>query len=148
MERDVERAMRIIKAAGPQCVEEMLKLFPVLRHTGGGRRGFEMGAFEARFKIEQQDEWRRWRQETPLIPMQPGWIMKPLPPFAGAIVRFSMGREGSDNRASVYLDCYDRLGYMGSPYWEVYPVDGDVGRCLMHEVDELIRLIQESLNGR
>ena len=34
---------------------------------------------------------------------------------------------------------------MPGPYWEVYPVDGDNRRCSINDVDELVKLIEQSL---
>ena len=52
---------------------------------------------------------------------------------------------------SCYLDCYDELGYYGSPYCEIYPYtyeDGttDVFRCDMEDTNTLIMKIEEELN--
>jgi hypothetical protein len=44
---------------------------------------------------------------------------------------------------SVYLDCYDRIGFFGAPYWEVYPYHGDVGRCRMADIDKLLEMIAD-----
>jgi len=45
---------------------------------------------------------------------------------------------------SIYLDSHDRLGCVGEPYWEVYPCDGDTGRCLKAEIAELLKLIESA----
>lgn len=93
------------------------------------------------YKFEDAMEWRKWIRQIPFIPLKADWKIAPLPPFGGAVARFRVllpdGRE-----KSIYLDCYDSLGFVGEPYWEVCPSNGDVGRCLMSEVDELVHLIE------
>ena len=98
-----------------------------------------------RYKIEDAEGWREWGDKIPALQFDPEWMVKIIPPFTGAMVRF-MVRSG-DKTASVYLDCHDSLGCMGEPYWEVYPIDGDTGRCLMAETDELMALIRQSIEA-
>lgn len=97
-----------------------------------------------RYKIEMEEKWREWSRNIPAISFDAGWAVKVIPPFAGAMARFIVEKDGKT--ASVYLDCYDSLGYVGKPYWEVYPVDGDTGRCLMNETDELLALIRRAID--
>jgi hypothetical protein len=93
------------------------------------------------YKIEEKDDWRGWLHKIPFIPVKPGWLIQPCPPFSGAVARFRV--KLPDGRVkSVYFDGYDRLGFMNAPYWEVYPVEGDCGRCMQDEVDKLIELIE------
>jgi hypothetical protein len=94
-----------------------------------------------RYKIEASEDWHQWITKLPFIPFPAGWQVKVIPPFAGAIARFQV-KLPDDRVKSIYFDAYDRLGFVGSPYWEVYPVLGDVGRCLMDDVTELLRLIE------
>jgi hypothetical protein len=71
------------------------------------------------------------------------------PPFSGAIVRFRVSLDGLyDNETSVYLDAWNRIGYMGEPYWEVYPYQGDVGRCAMNDTAKLLEMIDESIKSQ
>lgn len=99
---------------------------------------------QSRSYIESRDEWRKWSGQIPAIPMRPDWSFKPLPPFAGAVARFNICI--GEAWVSVYLDCYDKLGWVGEPYWEVYPVQGDTRRVLMNDVEELANVIDEALN--
>lgn len=94
------------------------------------------------FEVEKIQEYEKWctTDEIPSINFHEEWDVTIIPPFAGAIVRFRI-----NNRVSVYLDCYDRLGYYGSPYWEVHPVDDDVARCDMKDVGTLMSLIETGL---
>lgn len=94
-----------------------------------------------RYKIEEEMEWRKWMKRIPAIPAKDGWKIKPLPPFGGAVARFRVELPSGESK-SVYLDCYDNLGCVGEPYWEVYPVGDDVSRCLIDEVDQLVNLIE------
>jgi hypothetical protein len=101
-------------------------------------------SMQAQALIESKQEWRKWTKEIPFIPVKPDWMFKPLPPFGGAVARFNIGI--GEAWVSVYLDCYDKLGWVGEPYWEVYPVKGDTYRCSMNDVDELSNVIDEALN--
>ena len=96
-----------------------------------------------RTELETSDEWRRWAETTPFIRFPPEWEVRIVPPYGGAIARFYV-RYG-DNQCSVYLDCYNRLGYFGAPYWEVYPIDNDTARVPMEDVPGLLELIRQSL---
>lgn len=87
----------------------------------------------------------KWGKEIPFIKFNPKWEIQITPPFAGAVVRFRVKYKNAD--VSIYLDCYDALGYVGEPYWEVYPdTTGDCFRCLMNETDLLLKAIQESID--
>ena len=106
----------------------------------------DMGDLENRYRIEKKDEWRKWMEEIPYIQFPANWSIKIIPPFTGAIVRFRAKLGKKD--VSIYLDCYDRLGHFGSPYWEVYPYQDDIGRCGIDEVGELLRMIKDTLEGK
>lgn len=91
-------------------------------------------------------EWDKWIRQIPKLQFEPDWNVTIIPPFCGAIVRFYI--EKGNNRVSVYLDCYDVLGYFGSPYWEIYPdVAGDNARFAIGETTQLLDAIRESLNA-
>ena len=94
---------------------------------------------------EKAYEARAWCDKIPFIPFKQGWLVKVIPPFAGAVARFLVSRDGK-TYTSVYLDCYSQLGFCDSPYWEVYPYDGDTFRCDMNEVNSLVDAIECSLN--
>lgn len=96
-----------------------------------------------RYDIEAEQDWRGWVDKIPAIQFDAGWKVQVIPPFSGALARFRV--TVGDKTVSVYLDGYDALGYFGEPYWEVYPVDGDVGRCAMEDTDELLSLIRKSI---
>lgn len=96
-----------------------------------------------RCNIEADQDWRGWIGKIPAIQFDPGWKVQVIPPFAGALARFQV--TVGDKTASVYLDGYEALGCFGEPYWEVYPVGDDVGRCAMAETDELLDLIRQSI---
>ena len=103
-------------------------------------------AFEktvARLKIEGEEDWLTWRDKIPAIQFDADWQVKVIPPFSGAMVRFLI-LKGS-KQASIYLDCYDVLARVGHPYWEVYPVADDVGRCDIDDIEQLLVLIRRAL---
>jgi hypothetical protein len=94
--------------------------------------------------MEEIEKWREWSVKIPAIALKPGWKIKVVPPFSGAISRFRIIDSDGDE-VSIYLDCFDRLGCFGEPYWEVYPYQDDVGRCMMADTDELVRMIEVGL---
>jgi hypothetical protein len=94
-------------------------------------------------EVDQQA--REWVEKIPDISFPEGWLVRPMPNWAGSMVRFLVTKEGLKDRVSVYLDCYERIGCYGEPYWEAYPVGDDVARCAMNDVDGLIEMIGEGL---
>jgi hypothetical protein len=104
---------------------------------------------ELTYAIEEAYEWRKWCKEIPFINFPPNFLIQVVPPFGGAVIRFRVNhKKYPDKQISVYLDCYDMLGGMEGPYWEIYPAaGGDVNRCSMNETEELIKAIQESFDA-
>lgn len=94
------------------------------------------------------NEYQKWAKLIPAINFPSDWKIQVIPPFGGAIVRFTAHRENSKNTVSVYLDCYDRLGCVGEPYWEIYPYQGDTYRCPMNEVEELLEAIDYAFGNK
>ncbi len=98
---------------------------------------------ETVFRAEEIMEYHKWVKEIPYFKFKPEWEVQVSPPFARAVVRFRVRHNNKE--VSVYLDCYDYLGFVGQPYWEVYPYEDDVYRCLMNNTDELLNAIEEAL---
>ena len=96
-----------------------------------------------RYKIENHEQWRDWCSTIPPIKFEPSWRGVVAPPFGGAMARFRVVK--GEVSVSVYLDVFDRLGYYGKPYWEVYPYNDDVYRCDMSETDLLTDAISKSI---
>lgn len=101
-----------------------------------------------RVKVEQNDEWRKWSQEIPTINFPSNWNVRIIPPISGAIIRFLIIDSEKDKKISIYLDCYDRLGIVGEPYWEIYPYADDIYRIKMADTKQLIQRIQEVLDDK
>jgi len=99
------------------------------------------------FEVSNLYEWDKWREEIPYINFPSDWQVKPVPPVTGAVVRFLVRRNDTrkGDRVSIYLDCYNLIGYYDGPYWEVYPHNGDVIRCGIKDVESLVKYIGESL---
>lgn len=97
-------------------------------------------AYLARAQIERDEDWRGLLTTIPFMQFPADWRLQVIPPFCGAVVRFRVELPSGETK-SVYLDCFDRLGCYGQPYWEVYPFNGDVGRCDMADTAELLRMI-------
>lgn len=86
----------------------------------------------------QEYELNKWAEKMPKLKFKDHWEVKILPPFGGAIIRFHL--ETDYGFVSVYFDAYDRLGFMGEPYWEVYDGD-DIERFLLDEHEEMMEYI-------
>jgi hypothetical protein len=100
--------------------------------------------YEAEAVLRKEHEWDKWLQEIPAINLPQGYGFTPLPPFQGAIARFKVTK--NNHQVSVYLDCYNLLGFMDGPYWEIYPAKGgDTERYNMNDVEGLQKGIIESL---
>lgn len=94
-----------------------------------------------RYKVEEEQKWREEVQTLPFIPFPAGWQVQIIPPFGDAVVRFRV-KLPSGPEKSIYLDKRMALGYWeGEGYWEVYPYRGDVGRCDIRDIPELLRMI-------
>jgi hypothetical protein len=103
--------------------------------------------WELQAEYEKLKEFRKWQKEMPYLTFKPHWQVKVIPPFAGAVARFVV--KDGESTVSVYFDVDDTLGYVGEPYWEIYPdKEGDNARFLMNETDELIQAISDSLESR
>ena len=100
----------------------------------------------ARWRVEETDEWRRWSSQIPTIDFPAGWLVRITPPSGGAVVRFRVSTaETGGKDVSVYLDCYDRLGVYGAPYWEICPYDDAGWRVGIDDVDQLVLRIGEAV---
>lgn len=98
------------------------------------------------YEVEKEFEWRKWQAEIPYINFPADWMVKAVPPFSTGIIRYNIKHKDHEKSfVSVYLDCYDQAGYVGKPYWEIFPIDGDCERFLMNEIKELIDGIARSL---
>ena len=89
------------------------------------------------------DDYNLWQDKIPFIKFPRDWEVKVIPPFHGAVIRFKIKKGLTE--VSIYLDCYDTLGCVGEPYWELYPYKNDVFRCSMGDVDDLLKAIKYSL---
>ena len=103
-----------------------------------------------RSKVEHNEKWREWCEKIPALRFDPDWDVKIVPPFGGAIARFTAAK--GDRHVSVYLDVYSELGFMYDnagdpiPYYEVYD-GGDTPRFYLNETDEMMEYIRSVLNG-
>lgn len=92
-------------------------------------------------------EHDKWFKEIPFIQFPGEWLVQITPPFNGAVVRFRV--KYNNKEVSVYLDCYDNLGFMGYPYWEIYPNKyGDNERFEMNDIEGLMKGIERSLESK
>lgn len=101
-----------------------------------------------KYKLEalKDEKWRASVREFPFIQFPEGWLVQCIPPFSGAYARFRV-QLPCGKKKSIYADFEERLGYFGEPYWEVYPYLGDVGRCAIKDVDDLLAMIADTSDG-
>lgn len=100
--------------------------------------------FMKRLHLENEENWWEWTNLIPSISFPSDWQIKVVPPFGGTMARFFVNKEGAGT--SVFLDVFSRLGANPEPYWEVYPVEGDIERVPMEDTDKLLKVIEQSLN--
>jgi hypothetical protein len=102
-----------------------------------------------RLEVEEEQKWREEIARIPHLKFPQHWAVKIIPPFGDAVVRFRVQVEGHEDEKSVYLDTRGSLGYWADdkPYWEVYPYQGDVGRCDISDTEELFRMIECNKKG-
>lgn len=89
-----------------------------------------------------------WQDKLPFLQFKPDWLVRIVPPFVGAVIRFKVRKNttpGHQN-VSIYFDAFNHLGSMRNPYWEVYPAaDGDTARFHLGEESEMMEEIEASL---
>ncbi len=96
----------------------------------------------SRFDVEHEEKWREIIPQMPFIKFPATWKVAVLPPFGGAVARFQV-KLSSKITKSIYLDWFDALGLYGEPYWEVYPYNGDTGRCPVADTKTLLKMIAQ-----
>lgn len=108
----------------------------------------DMNQYVKRLTIEAEQEWMKEGERIPFIQFPASWKVQVIPPFGDAVARFRVELP-SGAKKSVYLDVRSSLGFYGgdfddpTPYWEVYPYRGDVGRCLRENVGLLLAMIED-----
>lgn len=103
--------------------------------------------YELSSQVDREYEYNKWLTKIPYFALPVDYEIKVIPPFGGAVSRFLV-RDRKKHRAavSVYLDCYEMLGYFGEPYWEMYPnIVGGVSKFPMSDVDSLLENIDKSV---
>lgn len=105
----------------------------------------EMELEMQRYAIESKEKWREIIKQIPTLNFKKEWNVKIIPPFGGALVRFTVYYNG--NHVSVYLDWYSRLGCVDEPYWELYPREDDVRRYRLNDTKELMKDIEMVLES-
>ena len=105
-----------------------------------------------RYNVEHDQGWRGEIDRIPWLYFRGDWKVRIIPPFADAVVRFQVTLP-SGVMKSIYMDSRNSLGYWGGdintpePYWEVYPYQGDVGRCDLADTIMLMEMIQDETMG-
>jgi hypothetical protein len=113
------------------------------------RQKIEIETYHKRYEVEREQKWREEISTLPFIQFPSDWSIQVIPPFGDAVVRFRV-RLPSGKEKSIYLDKRNSLGYWDEPdqaYWEVYPYQGDVGRCGINEIDVLLEMIGDETKG-
>ena len=106
--------------------------------------------FKISYECEKAFEWKQWPGLIPFIQWPEDVEVKATPPFGGAVIRYNVKLRDVDKEiafVSVYLDCYDLMGVVHAPYWEIFPsIDGYTERFLLSEpVEDMVSAIVESL---
>ena len=104
-----------------------------------------------RYHVEQEQDWKGEIVRIPWLHFRGDWQVRIIPPFADAVIRFQVILP-SGLLKSIYMDSRHSLGMWGNlatcePYWEVYPYQGDVGRCALADTIMLMEMIQDETNG-
>jgi hypothetical protein len=104
-----------------------------------------------RYHVEQEQDWKGEINRIPWLHFRGDWQVRIIPPFGDAVIRFQVILP-SGVLKSVYMDSRHSLGIWGNldtcePYWEVYPYQGDVGRCALDDTIMLMEMIQDETNG-
>lgn len=106
--------------------------------------------------LKASEVYRRILEKTTIPPIhfKPEWDVRIIPPFGGAMMRFTV--DYNDKHISVYCDFFENLGlFGGEPYWEMYPrhyeCDGkqyvDVMRFPLNDTENLVKEIDAELSG-
>jgi len=98
-----------------------------------------------RYELEAKEKWDKIITNIPTLKFNSDWEVRIIPPYGGAIARFYI-EKNNKHICSVYLDWYDTLGYVGDPYYELYPFETDTKRYLLNETDELLKDIERLFN--
>lgn len=101
----------------------------------------------SRHEIEEKLQWRLLGAEVPFLDIPRNLQIKIIPPFAGASMRFlARDKKNPDKAISVYFDAHNSLGFMGCPYWEIYPNHEDSNqRFVVGEENQMFLAIQKAL---
>ena len=94
----------------------------------------------AAYQYDVSFETNKWAKLMPELELPAGHSIKIIPDGT-AVVKFQVINTKNQKWASVYLDCYDLLGCVGSPYWEVYAPGEDCERFAMADTAGLIATI-------
>lgn len=101
---------------------------------------------QKRYDLEREEKWNEIWRDIPELNFKEDWGVRIIPPFSGAVARFLI-MKGDEQICSVYLDWFDNIGFVGEPYYEVYPMHNDVGRYTLNEVDEMLGDIDKAFKG-
>ena len=105
-----------------------------------------------RYKVEREQDWKGEIVRIPWLHFRGDWQVRIIPPFGDAVIRFQVILP-SGTLKSIYMDSRNSLGIWGNlitpePYWEVYPYQGDVGRCALDDTIMLMEMIQDETWGQ
>jgi hypothetical protein len=107
-----------------------------------------MDTHAKRLEVEIEQDWIGEAETMPSIQFPPGWLVKVIPPFSDAVIRFRV-KLPSGLEKSVFFDSRGSLDpHHEIPFWEVSPVAGKWGRCGKYDIDALLEMIAyEDENG-
>lgn len=103
--------------------------------------------YAQRSDLERDEDWGKHGSEAPTFNFPVEWGVKIIPPFAGALMRFTV--TVGTAQVSIYYDPLCKLGCMNNPYWEIYPaIGGDAERFLNDQMDAMMDSIQASIDDQ
>lgn len=95
-----------------------------------------------------QEEFDKWGCDNmPAMKFPSDWLVRIIAPFGGATARFHASLEGKGSGVSVYFDTTKALGCYDGPYWEAYPINGDIERFGLGEEAKMIAAIDNELRS-
>jgi len=98
-------------------------------------------------RYDEEFETLKWVNSLPYLSFPADWLIKIVPPFVGAVIRFRVKKATTpaNQDISIYFDGYNNLGMMGGSYWEIFPWNEDTARFKLGEEAEMLEAIEQAL---
>lgn len=115
----------------------------------GGTYAVKRPDWETIIKWEKEIAARAIADRPVFFTLPVGFEIAIIPPFSGATGRFLIRKTGGGDTdfISVLIDHHNMLGYFGQPYFEAYPIAGDIQRWPLNQSEEMIAAVVKELSG-